>query len=277
MLRNDLPCEECIGRIPMPALRHRCYKDSLLATAPVFAMQVTFRMLRTAERKVDAFITLTEFARGKMIEAGLPAEKIHVKPNFDRGRAHAARRPGGATQFVFLGKVIYYKGLDLLLEAWKRIGDPSARLLIAGDGPAKAELERRYPSTENMRWLDWQDRRAVHGLLDESDFLVLPSRALEGLPMVLVEALSAGTPSITPRHGAFPQLVSDGNDGFLFEPFNVDSLTQVLRTALSLSDTEWSRMSENCRTKFEQHYTEERNYRALMDIYKAAIARRQPA
>lgn len=108
-------------------------------------------------------------------------------------------------------------------------------------------------------------------LVAQSDFLVLPSRALEGFPMVLVEAFSVGTPSIVPNHGAFPQLVIDGRGGILFEPRNVDSLTRALTKALRVSQTEWRQMSEICVRNFREFYTEESNYRILLEIYETAV------
>jgi len=274
LLLGDEPCEECFGKIAVPALRHKCYKDSFLATFPVVAMQAVHRFLGTAHKKVDAFIALTEFAKAKMVQAGLPPERIFVKPNFAVDQAHTKRESNNIRQFAFLGKIFRYKGLDLLLEAWERLDDPNAKLVIAGEGPAKAELEHRFPGSDRVAWLGWQDQTRAAEIVDQSHFLVLPSRALEGFPMVLVEALSAGTPSIVPRHGAFPQLVSDGRDGILFEPRDVDSLTSALTRSLQLSRPEWLEMSERCIRKYREFYTEEANYRVLLEIYERAIRSR---
>jgi len=75
-------CEDCLGRNPWRGVLHGCYRDSRAATAAVALMLSVHRWLGTWSKMVDCYIALTEFARAKFIEAGLPAEKIVVKPNF---------------------------------------------------------------------------------------------------------------------------------------------------------------------------------------------------
>ncbi len=269
--RDDMPCEKCIGHLPLAALRYRCYKDSFLATAPLAAMQVTHRLLGTFERKVDAYISLTRFAKQKMVEAGLPAAKIFVKPNFIPPPPHKDRSAPSRRRCVFIGKVIRYKGLDLLLEAWSRIDPGGRQLIIIGEGPEKSELQKQYPASDRIAWLGWRDREEALAILAESDFQIIPSRVVEGLPMVLIEALALGTPTIAPDHGAFPELVNEGRDGYLFEPRDVSSLTEALRRAISLDDSGWKQMSARCVKNYSENYTEEANYRMLMGIYNQAV------
>jgi glycosyltransferase involved in cell wall biosynthesis len=81
--RNGNVCEECIGKaIPYPGVVHGCYRESRTASAGVVAMLAFHRAKNTWIDTVDRYIALTEFARQKFIEGGLPAEKIVVKPNF---------------------------------------------------------------------------------------------------------------------------------------------------------------------------------------------------
>lgn len=74
-------CEKCLGRSPWPGVVRRCYRRSLAASLALAAMLVVHRLLGTWRRKVTRYIALTEFAKQKFVEAGLPAEKIMVKPN----------------------------------------------------------------------------------------------------------------------------------------------------------------------------------------------------
>uniref|UniRef100_UPI002869EBA4 glycosyltransferase n=1 Tax=Deinococcus sp. TaxID=47478 RepID=UPI002869EBA4 len=95
LFRDGHICEACLGHLPLPAIRHRCYRGSLGASATVAVMQVTHRALGTYDRQVDAYIVLTDFARSKFIEGGLPADRLHVKPNFlapDPGAGALTRR-----------------------------------------------------------------------------------------------------------------------------------------------------------------------------------------
>jgi hypothetical protein len=79
-------CELCVGKaFPFSALRHRCYRHSLAGTIVWAAMIIFHRLIGTWSKKVTAYIALTEFQKQKMIEGGLPANKVWVKPNFIDG------------------------------------------------------------------------------------------------------------------------------------------------------------------------------------------------
>ncbi len=81
--RDGQVCEDCLGNfIPYPGIMHGCYRESMVASTAVATMLTVHRAMNTWIKMVDVYITLTEFARQKMIQGGLPAEKIVVKPNF---------------------------------------------------------------------------------------------------------------------------------------------------------------------------------------------------
>lgn len=271
LLRDGSVCEACIGRSPLPGLLHRCYKGSLAFTAPLVAAQFAHRLLDTLATKIDAHIALTEFARQKLIEAGLPSHRIHVKSNFSPPRAVHPRRPNPKQQVAFLGQITSVKGVDLLLEAWKRLNRSDARLIVIGDGAERVALQSRYPDSEALTWKGWLNHDEAMEVLDASSFLVLPTRVYEGLPMVMVEAFAAGTPVVLPDHGAFPQLLNHGQNGLLFQPGDLDSLTATLGAALAIDPAAWSRMSQQCAQEYRASYTEEANYPQMMAIYSKAI------
>ncbi|MBC8058873.1 MAG: glycosyltransferase, partial [Rhizobiales bacterium] len=115
-LREGKVCERCIGKAaPWPALVHGCYRESRVQTAVVVGMLALHRTLRTFERKVTRYIALNEFCRAKFIEAGLPAQRIAVKPNFvDAARPQRLRARHG---FLFVGRLSPEKGIDTLRAA----------------------------------------------------------------------------------------------------------------------------------------------------------------
>ena len=80
-MRECRICEDCLGRLPLRGVWRRCYRDSLQASATLATMLVVHRAIGTWRRKVTRFIALTDFSREKFIAAGIPAEKIVVKPN----------------------------------------------------------------------------------------------------------------------------------------------------------------------------------------------------
>lgn len=272
LMRDGGPCELCVGRVPLPALRYKCYRGSLAATGAVVGMQVAHRALGTWTNKVDAYIVLAEFAKSLMIRSGLPPELVHVKPHFILDPLHSlAGPPKRKDQIVFVGRLAPEKGVDILLEAWKRLGATNFRLVIVGDGPERADLERRFAGLPGVVWRGWVDREDVLREVARSRGLVMASRWYEVFGVVVVEALASGTPVTAPNHGAFPEMIVPGETGFLFRPGDPEDLAERLSTIVELEVGEWQRLSEQARETYLKEYTPEVGYERLMRVYGEAI------
>ena len=270
LLRNDRPCEDCVGRFPWPALLHRCHGSSLSSTAAVAARNVFHRWLGTYKNKVQAHIALTSFSKDLLVRAGLPQERVFVKPNFQPVPQLPVlpRLP----RFVFAGWMTREKGLHLLLQAWQKIRPASHELWIIGDGPERSALELSCAKDVRVVWCGPQPRQKVLEYVAASRYAVVPSLGYENFPMSVLEALSSGTPVIAPDHGAFPRIVSNDREGLLFSAGDAASLENALRAALAAPESVWAQWSVNARDKFLREYTEQVNYAQLMAIYEKAMA-----
>lgn len=123
-MREGKACEGCTGKEPWHAVRHGCYRDSRVQTA-AWATMVSFNNWRkTWQRDVDAYVTLTEFARRKFVEAGLPADRIVTKPNCTADPGEP--RPLGAGA-VYVGRLSREKGMHVLLRGGRSVPVASAR------------------------------------------------------------------------------------------------------------------------------------------------------
>jgi glycosyltransferase involved in cell wall biosynthesis len=271
LLRNQMPCEDCVGRAKWRGLAHRCYHGSVGISASVVAIQTTHRIAGTYRHEVDAYIALTEFQRRIFLRDGFPPDRLHIKPNFTPKANPANQRGERKAQIVFVGSIGSAKGTDLLLEAWARVRPEGYRLLLLGDGPSRAELQRRYAKDESVIWMGFQPAPEVARVLAESRYIAVCSRWYETFCLVLLEAFSAGTPAIAPNHAAFPELMEGGRCGFLFEPSNLDSLAAALRSAISTGESGWREQSKAALARAGE-YGPDANYVRLMEIYAAAIS-----
>ena len=93
LFREGAICEECVGGSSKNAVRHGCYRDSRIQSAIAVGTVELHKRLGSWTDGIDRFITLTEFQRNVMLRAGLPAEKLVVKPNF-------VSDPGGGTRHL---------------------------------------------------------------------------------------------------------------------------------------------------------------------------------
>lgn len=261
-LREGKVCERCLGKLPLPALAHGCYRDSRAQTAVVVGMLALHRTLGTFETKVTRYIALNEFCRAKFIQAGLPAQRIAVKPNFVEATASPETRARDG--LLFVGRISMEKGVEVLRDAWR--GCDGMRLRVAGIGPAAWMLKRRA----GIEMLGPQTQAQVQAEMQSATALVLPSIWYENFPRTLVEAFAAGLPVIASRIGALAELVDDGQTGLLFEPGDAPGLSRVLRWA-NAHPREMAVMGAKARARYESNYTPEINYRQLLAIHRSAI------
>lgn len=267
--RDGRVCEECLGRdFAWPGVLHACYRRSRPQSAVVAAMTAFHRVRRTWAERVDTYIALTEFGRRKFVEAGLPAEKIVVKPNFvfESAIQTESRWPGEMA--LFFGRLSTEKGVSLLLEAWEGLQD--VPLTIAGNGPLRGEVEQLAERQPSVRYVGQRSQAEVLGLVRRARFVVVPSVCFEGFPRAIVESYACGKPVVASRLGAMEELVQHGGTGYLF---TAGSSTDLRTTTLQLwRDTSAAqRMGEAGRGEFEARYTPDRNHEQLMDIYHTAI------
>jgi glycosyltransferase involved in cell wall biosynthesis len=265
-LREGRVCEDCTGGRYYRAVLHRCYRDSCAASAAVAAMQSVHHGLGTFRHKVDRYIALSQFARGRFIAGGLPAERVVVKPN----SLAADPGPGGGEggHALFVGRLSPEKGVLNLLAAWHAV--PGLQLLIAGDGPLRQEVERQSAAFGGrVRVLGQVAPTDVCTLMQQASILVMPSEWYEGFPMTIVESYACGTPVVAARIGSLAEVVLDGETGAHFDPGRAQALSQAVLN-LAYHPARLRAMRVAARKRFEQHYTGVQNVAALEQIYADA-------
>lgn len=265
LLRDGRPCEDCLGKlIAWPGIRHGCYRGSRTASAVAAGMLALHRGLRTWRRAVDAYIVLSEFQRGRLIEHGLPAERLHLKANFVDPVPPAGEGRGGYVAFV--GRLSQEKGVRVLIDAWSQT--PAApRLKIAGDGPLAEQVRQAAAADSRIEWLGRQSSAEVLRTLSDAACLIVPSLWYEVCPKTILESLAVGTPVLASRLGAMPELVIEGQSGRHFTAGDAHDLARQLASLLA-DEPDLSAMRSQARRQFLDHYTAERNYERLMEIYR---------
>jgi glycosyltransferase involved in cell wall biosynthesis len=270
LLRDDRPCEDCIGRaVPWPAVMHRCYRDSAAASAAVAAMQVVHRAAGTWRHHVDAFFTLTEFARGKFVAAGFPADRVHVKYNSVHPDPGVGDGAGG--YFAFAGRLSPEKGVATLLEAWRRDATLPP-LKVIGEGPMAPQVAAAAAGDDRIEWLGHRTESDVHGIFGHALGVIVPSVWYETFGRTIAEAFAGGTPVIASRLGAMAELVADGGTGQLFAPGDAADLARAVGAFRDMHDAFRAGMRRAARAEYERRFTPMSNYRRLLEIYELALA-----
>ena len=269
--RDGKVCEECLDQGPFHAVRYGCYRDSKLATAALATMLEVHRKKDTWTEMVDCYIALTEFAREKMIQGGLPAGKIRVKPNFvlpDPGP-----RKDDGDYALFVGRLVDLKGVGTLLAAWSKL-PKSIPLVIAGDGPFRPAMEKQIADLKltNVDYRGRLSRQETLAAMKGARFLMFPSEWYEGFPVTIAESFACGVPVLCSRLGGMREIVDDGRTGLHFNPGDAADLAEKVQWAWS-NPEEIISMGAAARAEFEAKYSAERNFGMLTEIYESVLSR----
>lgn len=268
--RDGHICTDCVGRMPVwPGVLHGCYRNSRLQSSAVALMQTTHQFLKTWTKKVDAYVVASDFTRKKLIECGLPADRIHVKPNVVD--IDVEPDPGAEGPALFVGRLVREKGILTLLRAWTAL--PQARLEVVGDGPDRAKAERLIDQ------LDLGDRVRLLGPMNREDVLrrmaaawvvVVPSEAYETFGRVPVEAFGCGTPVIASRLGALADVVEHDLTGLQFSAGDPNDLAAAVSWGLE-NRREMTEMARRARATYEARYAPSAAFDSLIKIYEYVL------
>lgn len=266
-LRDHQACQACLGKkFAWPAVVHGCYRDSHAQSGVVAAMLGVHWQLGTWEKMVDRYIIFSQFYKRKFVEAGLPPDKLVIKPHFveDHGC-----RDGSGKYALFVGRLAYYKGIETLLEAWKLV--PHIPLKIRGDGPLESLVKRvAAESGGKIEIIPRLGRQELATLMQGARWLIAPSEGFyETFGLVAPEAFSCGVPVVASRIGVMEEIVHDHRTGLHFNPGNAGDLARKCAWAWEHPE-QMQEMGRTARIEYEMKYTASANYGLLMNIYNDA-------
>ena len=263
--RDGHVCEDCLTNGLNNAVKHSCYRGS---KAQTLIVTQTLKRMR-ANHVFDDMncICLTPFNKDKLLSSGMFKEKnLFIKPNFVEKQGSLIPYAERKNQCVYAGRIEEMKGFPFLIEAWASITD-APKLIVCGDGPL-FEQAKEYVAKNNVSNIELRgrvDHEAVLNLLKESKAMIFASKWYEGFPMSITESLACGTPVLVPDFGNAGSLITEGVNGFHYALEDKASFAEGLNKLLEKNDYDLSSMASA--------YTEEENYKTLLNIYDTAIQR----
>lgn len=264
-------CERCKSGSYYHAVLNRCVQDSVAASALCAVELYLHRRSQVYERHVDRFIVPSRFYLQKLQESGLPVEKLTWIPSFT-DVARYEPRFGGDDYFVYVGRLSDEKGLPTLVEAVR--GFSRGTLVIAGEGPMRPVLERTVAEggLANVRVVGPKYGQELIDLIRNARFSVIPSEWYENCPRSCIESFASGTPVIGARIGGIPEMVDDGVNGLLFEPFSRQDLRKQIQYLFDRDD-EAAEMGRQARLKAEREYSPSAHLEKLLAVYAQELGR----
>ncbi|MBA3734315.1 MAG: glycosyltransferase family 4 protein [Actinobacteria bacterium] len=247
-----------------------------------------FRLLeRWLASRTTALIAVSPQVRDDLVALGVapPERFVVIRLGIELGERVSGEQNGRAESRRYLGipddrfavgwigRMTAVKRTDDVLLAFKRLRDNGvdAMLCMVGDGPDRAQLERRAHELGIMRqvlFLGYQEE--VASFYAAFDTLVLPS-SNEGTPVSAIEALAAGRPVVATRVGGVPDVVRDGEDGFLVEAGETDDLADRLER-LARDPELRERMGRQGRERVLPRYAVERLVEDVDELYRSLLS-----
>jgi alpha-maltose-1-phosphate synthase len=210
--------------------------------------------VRAAERQehdgATRVVSASSFTSRSLVDHGVDPAKIRLIPygvDFERF-VFQPRTDSRPTRFIFVGFLNARKGVPLVLEAWQKLHASGAELWLVGRmSPAVRHL---LPDLPGIRYFGAVPQDEVSRLMQQCDVFVFPSY-FEGFGLVLLEAMACGLPVITTTATAGPDLVTEGENGWVFEPGDLERLTESMTYCLE-HNGELAEMGRQARATAEQ-------------------------
>ena len=276
--RNGQSCQACRPGYNLPAIRHRCYKNSTAGSIAWKRIMDRGWQNGTFRNLVSHYISPSREVRRKHIEMGIAPQQITHVPNACPDPRSISRAAGpnhsAAVQSVcFVGRFVAEKGAHILVRAWQKLSSAQRRqrrLILIGTGPQEAMLHELAAGDDSIHFTGQLKHQATLRTLQQADLLVSPSLWAEPFGLSVIEAMGAGIPVISSQLGGPAEVISDGIDGHLLPPGDIDALSKTLQQCLNAPE-QLQAMGRAARLKYVQHYSPHRHAQQLTDCFQQVL------
>ena len=219
-----------------------------------------FATLTTAISKaaVDRYVQVRAVPQNRLrfLPNGVDLQRFHPDQH-SRAAKRAELRLGSHFAWLAVGRFVQAKNYELMLRAFASARSPNARLIIAGDGPLRLQMEdlaSHLSISSQVQFLG--ARNDIMQLMNAADAYVMSSD-WEGMPMVLLEASATGLPIVATRVGGNAEVVQHGRTGLLVAPQQEDALAEAMKTMMAMQPMKRALMGRSGRELTSVHYNVE--------------------
>lgn len=258
-------CEDCLTCGYVSCIKKRCVKGSLFASAiRVFSMKL-HNAIKIYD-DVDAFITPSEFLKNKLKENGFQNSKITCIPTFTASKTEVGE-PIIGTYGLYFGRITEEKGVEAVVKAYELLPDHKVKIMGDDTTEEAAKLKRYVEEHEikNVEFVGFKGGAELETVIKGARFTLIPSIWYDNLPNTALESFQYSKPVIASNIGSLPELVVNGFNGYLFDPYKPEELVEKIRL---LDDDELvQKMGLNSRNILEDRFAPQKHYDSLMEVF----------
>lgn len=262
-------CEDCLSCGYKSCIMKRCVKGSLFASAiRVFSMKL--HNIMHIYDEVDAFITPSEFLKSKLVANGFQPGKIICIPTFTASETKVGE-PVLGTYGLYFGRVTEEKGVENVVQAYEKM--PDYQVKIMGDDTTEEAVRlKKYVAEHNLKnieFLGFKSGVELEEVIKGARFTLIPSMWYDNLPNTALESFQYSKPVIASNIGSLPELVVDGFNGYLFDPYKPEELVEKVK--LLDNDALLKTMGANSRSRLSDRFAPKAHYDALMSLFNSVL------
>jgi glycosyltransferase involved in cell wall biosynthesis len=209
-------------------------RASLMAEPDLGLPEERYEELVEEPHLANGWVVASSYTRQSLVEHGLPAERVHVVPyGVDTNVFHRRQKPSGTTgpcKVIFVGSLTQRKGLMYLLEAVRALKTRQLHLTLCGRGFVDYPLLDAYSDLNADIRINLPTSELVEEV-KESHIFVFPS-LVEGFGHVVLQAMSCGAPVIATDHTCAPDVMRDGEHGFIVPIRDAQAISEKLAWGL---------------------------------------------
>ena len=201
----------------------------------------------TNSKQCKGIFTLSNYHQNYLIERNVPKDKIVITRQATDYEIHELKeKKKSIKKIISVSRFVEKKGIDILIDAAKLLKDEDLEFSIYGFGPLKDKLEKQI-SDLNLNNISIKGvlngHDEVQKIFEDSDLLVSPCRIAkdgdrDGIPTIMFEAMAYGVPVITTNVSAIPEIIENGQNGFIFRENDSTDLAEKIKQVCNLSSSE---------------------------------------
>lgn len=264
MVNKGKECKKCIEGSFYNCVTNRCKNNSFFLSS-IMAAEAYFSRVSGDIDKIDLFLSVSEFHKKIMLEAGVPENKVKVLHNFvNSDDYYFDNNPKHDDYFLYFGRIEEIKGIDSLINAFSEL---PYKLLVVGGGAYLDSMLDKIAQYDNISYLGFMNGDELKDVVRKATGVIVPSIWNENCPMNVLEAKSLGRPVIGSSIGGIPELIRHNIDGYCFTPGNVDEIKHFVEKVVE----EHECLSLAARQDVIDRFSHNAYYNKLTKIYEDLI------
>ncbi len=260
-------CEDCKGGKFYKCLINNCSPEGRIRSTALAIEAYGRDYFFPFYKYVDKFIFLSRFFLNKFNEfyPNIGDNSVFIYNFMDETNEIPKTTKGN--YFLNFGRLDREKGIETLIEAFAL--NQNAKLKIIGDGLLAEYVMKN--KTENIEFLGYKDWESLKQYIINASFIIVPSECYENNPMTVLESYSLGKPVIGSNIGGIPEIIISEKTGYLFEPKNVNQLSNLIQIADQIDEESYDQLSINSINFALDNFSKDKYYNKIMSIYNSMV------